>query len=78
MFVDCLIYPLSVVYVPYLLDNRGGGDLLVPVARDEVDERGPRLPEREFFIDNLLVRIHCIIVMISWTGLAPWEFPFST
>jgi len=35
-------------------------------------------PEREFFIDNLLVRIHCIIVMIRWTGLAPLEleFPF--
>ena len=29
--------------------------------------------EREFFIDNLLVRIHCIIVMIKWTGIAPWE-----
>ena len=24
-------------------------------------------------IDNLLVRIHFIIVMIRWTGLAPWE-----
>jgi len=35
-----------------------------------------RLPEREFFIDNLLVRIHFIIVMIRWTGLAPWEFGF--
>ena len=32
--------------------------------------------EREFFIDNLLVRIHFIIVMIRWTGLAPWEFQF--
>jgi len=32
--------------------------------------------EREFFIDNLLVRIHLIIVMIRWTGLAPWEFKF--
>ena len=34
--------------------------------------------EREFFIDNLLVRIHFIIVMIRWTGLASWafEFPF--
>jgi len=34
--------------------------------------------EREFFIDNLLVRVHFIIVMIRWTGLAPWEieFPF--
>jgi len=33
--------------------------------------------EREFFIDNPLVRIHFIIVMIRWTGLAPWEFEFS-
>ena len=32
--------------------------------------------KREFFIDNLLVRIHFIIVMIGWTGLAPWEFEF--
>ena len=30
--------------------------------------------EREFFIDNLLVRIYFIIVMMRWTGLAPWEF----
>ena len=29
--------------------------------------------EREFFIDNLLVRIHFIIIMIRLTGLAPWE-----
>ena len=28
---------------------------------------------REFFIHNLLVRIHLIIVMIRWNGLAPWE-----
>ena len=26
--------------------------------------------------DNLLVRIYFIIVMIRWTGLAPWEFEF--
>jgi hypothetical protein len=34
--------------------------------------------EREFFIDDLLVRIHFIIEMIWWTGLAPLklEFPF--
>ena len=32
--------------------------------------------EREFVIGNLLVRIHFIIVMIRWTGLAPWEFEF--
>ena len=30
--------------------------------------------EGEFFIDNLLVQIHFIIVIIGWTGLAPWEF----
>ena len=33
----------------------------------------PPLQEREFFIETLLVRIHFIIVMIRWTGLAPWE-----
>jgi hypothetical protein len=27
--------------------------------------------EREFLIDNLLVRINSIIVMNRWTGLAP-------
>ena len=40
----------------------------------------PRLGEgeRQFFIDSLLVRIHFIIEMIWWTGLALWEleFPF--
>ena len=33
-------------------------------------------PEREIFIENLLVRIHFNIVMMRWTGLAPWEFEF--
>ena len=32
--------------------------------------------ERELFIHNLLVRNHFTIVMIRWTGLAPWEFEF--
>ena len=34
--------------------------------------------ERESCIDNLLVRTHCTIEMIWWTGLAPreLEFPF--
>jgi hypothetical protein len=32
---------------------------------------GPPERVRDFFIDNLLVRIHFIIVMIRWTGLAP-------
>ena len=37
----------------------------------------PTVPEREFFIGNLVVRIHFIIVIIRWTGLAPQEFEFS-
>ena len=32
--------------------------------------------EKEFFIVNLLVRVHFIMAMIRWTGLAPWEFGF--
>ena len=35
-----------------------------------------RTTERKFFIDNLLVRTHLIIEIISWTGLAPWEYEF--
>ena len=39
---------------------------------------GAQVPrERELFIDNLLVRIHLIIVIIRWTGLAPLEFEFT-
>ena len=39
-------------------------------------EHAHAAPERESFIGNVLVRIHFIIVMIMWTGLAPWEFEF--
>jgi len=35
-------------------------------------EQGRR--KREFCIDNLLVRVHFIVVIIRRTGLAPWEF----
>ena len=40
-------------------------------------EKGGPL-EREFLIDNMLARNRLIMVMIRWTGLAPWEheFPF--
>ena len=36
--------------------------------------------DTDFIIDNLLARIQSIIVMIRWTGLAPWsfEFPFPS
>ena len=37
----------------------------------------PSRREREFFLDNLLVRIHLIIVMTRWTGPVPWEFELS-
>jgi len=37
---------------------------IVPVLREQRLQR-----ER-----SLLVRIHFIILMIRWTGLAPWEF----
>ena len=38
----------------------------------------PFLPplEGELYIDNLLARIHFVIVMISRTGLPPWQFEF--
>ena len=39
-----------------------------------LDRREDARVPRERVIDNLLVRIHYIIVMIKWTGLAPWEF----
>ena len=50
------------------LRSEGGDGAPAPLRRG--------LSERQFFIDNLLVRIHFIIVMIRWTGLAPWEFEF--
>jgi len=36
-------------------------------------ESGGAARERELFIDDLLVRIHFIIVMMRWTGFEPWE-----
>ena len=48
-----------------------------PIQRYRLPDVRPKLKEREFFIENLLVRIHFIIEMIWWTGLAPWEFGFT-
>ena len=51
----------------------------LPKLTVEYPHEGPceeGMEERELFIDNLLVRIHFIIVMIRCTGLAPWEFEF--
>ena len=44
--------------------------------KDKLDRHRERKSERarqkDFFIVNLLVRIHLIIQMIERTGLAPW------
>ena len=34
------------------------------------------LCQKEFFTDNLLVRIYFIIEMAEWISLAAWEFEF--
>ena len=51
-----------------------GNNLLRVLSFPEVDQV-TSLPSRKrgFCIDNLLVRIHSIIEMIWWTGLALWE-----
>ena len=46
--------------------------LALPSPRSNVSRPSCPASEREFFIDNLLARIHFIIEMIRWTGLAPW------
>ena len=58
-----------------MADN-GGPVGKAPVFRGAQFGVHPFLPSdrEEFFIENLLVRIHFIVVMIRWTGLAPWEF----
>ena len=53
---------------------RTGDDTIVSVMNLDDNLLAVCLAAREVFIDNLLVRIHFIIVMIGWTGLAPWEF----
>jgi len=42
-------------------------------AARSLPEYLPSVAESHFFIDNLLVRIHFIIVITRWTGLAPWD-----
>ena len=53
----------------------GGRDGSAARMSDRVGE-ACRLQGKEFFMNNLLARIHFIIEMIWWTGLAPWEFEF--
>ena len=54
-------------------EARGGMAAGVRVTKDG-EGKSRSTCERDFFIDNLLVRNHLIIVMSRWTGLAPWEF----
>ena len=68
-------YQVDMLGVRYKLVNLGAGPGLS--EKNEVLDLFRR--EREYFIDHLLVRIHFIIVMMRWTGLAPakFELPFS-
>ena len=56
--------------------DRGGLGCLGPPRDFPRDACAGPAREREFFVDNLLVRILFIIVMMKWTGLDPWEFEF--
>ena len=49
--------------------------LHIEVNTDPAKRKASQLQQRDFCIDNLLVRIHFSIVMIRWTALA-FEFPF--
>ena len=55
-----------------MVPRRGLRRTMEPVG-NVWDEASVFCSERDFFIDNLLVRTYFIIVMIRWTGLAPWE-----
>jgi len=63
---DTKVYELQILWIIHIrvIQTKSAGD------KKGVDT------EKEFVIFNLLVRIHFIIVMIRWTGLAPWEFEF--
>ena len=57
------------------LSRHSSGETPLGEGAREVSVRH-HLPQREFFIDSLLVQIHFIIELIWWTGLAPSEFEF--
>ena len=59
---------------PWIRKNVTDKEHLNVFKEDPMINRGRA--EREFFVYNLLVRIHFIIEMIWWTGLAPLEFGF--
>ena len=71
-----------------MLSDQDGGGLWgvvsgwcsLGVVSERVVHEGAAAPERELFVDNLLVRIYTITEMIQRTGLAPWVFrlPFPS
>ena len=61
---------------PRRADQRAGEQGGPPCFQGLVLGRRAKAASSGFFSDNLLVRIHLIIVMIRWTGLASWEFQF--
>ena len=66
-----LNYQLFAIFVANQPEGRSTGDCPKHYTMHML--RNDQRSFREFFVDNLLVRVHCIIEMIWWTGLAPWE-----
>jgi len=62
------------LHLAHVVEGRAARRLDVPQQSCRLDNG-----KTEFFIDNLLVRIHIIMVMIRWTGLAPstWMYRSS-
>ena len=69
----CCLDASVLITVPRVVSSKCADKSCICVSLRILTNACPSV-EREFFIDNLLVRIHFIIEMIWWTGLAPWEF----
>ena len=72
-------YVLTVLYAPHSLDS--GYVSWAGPGRLEINQsiklpRALTTPSRRRQREKNSVRNHFIIVMIRWTGLAPWEFEF--
>ena len=65
-----IVYIVHTAYGPYIsyMESVDGRIVHLLDVRGVRGRLGRRRLQREFFIGNLLVRIHLIIVMIRWTG----------
>jgi len=72
------IYNIFQIYIDIHYIKRATAHLCALYAKEPpaLERQHNAEVQREFFIDNILGRIHFIIVMIRRTGLAPWEFEF--